>query len=190
MIPVVQSICASGGELGPDGKPQTPGDCVRACIASILERPLLDVPHFVAGEVKNDNGQTLDWYSGLNLWLEREGYACRAMHRSFFKQLDCQMAWRQEIDRAGLYSPHNMLWMYDARDAPPWHPGFWIASVISENFEGTTHAIVMRGCEVAHDPSPRPRRTPYQYVGEMRFVVEDAAVCRRIERPALMARAA
>lgn len=71
--------------------------------------------------------------------------------------------------------------------SPPWWPsGWWIASVESENFEGATHAVVMRGCwnddrvddwtAVAHDPSPHPRRTPYRFLGAHYFEALDPAV--------------
>lgn len=65
---------------------------------------------------------------------------------------------------------------HDPAPRPPHRPaGWWIASVQSENFEGETHAVVMRGTftpsdgaadrmAVAHDPSPHPRRTPHQAV--------------------------
>ena len=34
-----------------------------------------------------------------------------------------------------------------------WGTGYWIASVPSLNFDGVTHAIVMRGHEIEFDPS-------------------------------------
>lgn len=74
-------------------------------------------------------------------------------------------------------------------DSPPyWPAGWWIATVLSENFEGATHAVVMRGTfsggdenwmRVAHDPSPHPRRTPYVFVGRYSFVTLDAAAIAR-----------
>lgn len=173
MIPVMQTISASGWDS------DLPGDCVRACYASILERTISEVPHFVAGEVLADDGSKTDWLSGVNLWLRRQGYLFRAEHRSYFKDVECQIAWRRERDAAGIdSSTRDILWMYDARDQAPYYPGHWIATVISENFPGATHAVVMQGNTVAHDPSPKPRRTPYKFVGETRFVVEDPATCR------------
>jgi hypothetical protein len=38
-----------------------------------------------------------------------------------------------------------------------WKQGYWMASVKSLNFEGGSHAIVMRGTRVAHDPSTKKR---------------------------------
>ena len=36
-----------------------------------------------------------------------------------------------------------------------WRLGYWIANVKSKNFADTTHAIVMNGTDVAHDPSTK-----------------------------------
>lgn len=175
MKPVTQLISNDGR----DGK--LPGDCVRACYASILERPIETVPHFVAGEVKNDDGTAVDWHSGVNIWLKREGYLFQIQHRGFFKHTDIIKAYRKERDAAGIEDRdgRDSLWMYDATEHAPYHPGHWIASVISENFIGATHAIVMYGAGVAHDPSPHPRRTPYLYVGETTFVIHDPVACRK-----------
>lgn len=173
MIPVMQRIVASGW----DG--DVPGDCVKCCIASILERAYEDVPHFVAGEVKHEDGTRMDWHGGLRHWMKTQGFGCVPEHRTYFKESDCLQAWRKERDAAGIRDTtgRDSLWMYDAKDQPPWHQGYWVASVISENFPGATHAIVMRGSDVVLDPSSKPRRTPYKFVGEMVFVVPDPSKC-------------
>jgi hypothetical protein len=44
------------------------GDCVRACIASIMELPTGKVPHFIDTHGEIDISQ-------LNLWFARRGYA-------------------------------------------------------------------------------------------------------------------
>ena len=66
--------------------------------------------------------------------------------------------------------------------------GWWIASVDSERFEGTTHAVVMAGqdvegdrplSQVAHDPSPYPRTRPYRFCGRYWFeALAPAAIAR------------
>lgn len=175
MKPVTQLISNDGR----DGK--LPGDCVRACYASILERDIETVPHFVAGEVKSDDGKPMDWHSGVNVWLKREGYLFQIQHRSYFKHTDIIRAIRKERDHAGIddRDGRDCLWMYDPSEEAHYHPGYWIASVISENFKGGTHAIVMSGAGVVHDPSPHPRRTPYMFVGETTFIVDDPALCRK-----------
>ena len=38
-----------------------------------------------------------------------------------------------------------------------WIDGYWIASVPSKNYKGKTHAIVMKGTKVWHDPSTKKR---------------------------------
>ena len=56
MKPTPQTILASPGVRG---------DCFRACIASILELPIEDVPHFVAIEH--------DWWGETQRWLAKRG---------------------------------------------------------------------------------------------------------------------
>lgn len=138
MIPVVQSIVGSGA----DGQP--PGDCVRACVASIFELPIDRVPHFTDG-AEPWIWAMEKWLAPFGLTLEREDY------------------------REGPSDNHPRRY----------HDGWWIASVISENIDGATHAIVMHETDVRHDPSPSPRRTPYRFVGECYFVAADPALIRR-----------
>lgn len=68
-----------------------------------------------------------------------------------------------------------MTLTYRARPFPDRVEGYWIASVISENFEDSTHAIVMLNDQVAFDPSTSPRRTPYEFIGGECFVATDPA---------------
>jgi hypothetical protein len=150
VIPVAQLVVGDGK----DGRPL--GDCVRACVASIMEMRAEDVPHFVADAPTS-------WFRDLKRWLSRFGLT---------------LEWSR----------------HDPTDVPPfWPSGWWIASVQSENFNGETHAVVMRGYDnghagddwmsVAHDPSPHPRRTPYVFVGRYSFVALDPAVIARAVRP-------
>ena len=46
------------------------GNCFQACVASIFELPLNDVPNFCSllGEC--------DWFKSLNKWLEYRGFYC------------------------------------------------------------------------------------------------------------------
>ncbi len=57
MKPVDQKYL-SGGEI--------PGDCVRACVCSILELPLEEVPHFVRW-----HGH--EWAFALSYWCDKRG---------------------------------------------------------------------------------------------------------------------
>ena len=45
----------------------TSGNCFQACLASVLERPLEHVPHFMAAD------QSGDWIHGLDRWLRTQG---------------------------------------------------------------------------------------------------------------------
>ncbi len=55
---------------GPAAPPADRGDCFSACLASILEIPLADVPRF--GELY---GEDDDWQPHICEWLKRFGYA-------------------------------------------------------------------------------------------------------------------
>lgn len=176
MIPVLQRIVSPG--TGRTDDTHIPGDCVKCCVASILELPYEDVPHFVAHEVMAPDAagvpQRTDWFTGLNHWLRTAGWALRTIKTTYFKHPLPSGPVESEFD-----------W-YDPYDAPrSWSPGqgYWIASVISENFERRTHAVVMLDGSVAFDPSPRPRRTPYQFVGETHFVATRPELCRMKGEP-------
>lgn len=173
MIPVIQRISASGGELG-----KAPGDCVKCCVASILDLPYEAVPHFVAGEwlvaPRATNGmvagapERVDWFTALNDWLRETGWNLQAQRMTYWLP-DPPHEYAAEVDLyRQLERPHHC---HTRR-------GYWIASVISENYERSTHAVVMLDGAVAHDPSMLPRRTPYRFVGETYFVATNPALCR------------
>lgn len=46
------------------------GDCFRACVASVMERAVEDVPHFCSKENESS------WWDILVDWLDLEGWAC------------------------------------------------------------------------------------------------------------------
>jgi len=69
-----------------------------------------------------------------------------------------------------------------------WMGGFWIASVKSLNYKDTTHAIVMDGIKVFHDPSTKKRyKTGTVMLGKSKvrggyhLVVDDATLLHRLE---------
>ena len=57
--------------------------------------------------------------------------------------------WKTILRRIGITVEYD--------DKRIWRAGYWIASVPSKNLEGQTHAIVMHGHKVAHDPSTKRR---------------------------------
>lgn len=168
MKPVLQRIVAAGG----DGV--LPGDCVKCCVASILELPYEDVPHFVAREVCNADGKPLEWDQGINHWLSERGYP---LHYLIHRHCKTAAEVFEERERLGIQPGESMpaVSMYKASKFPDRLKGYWIASVISENFEDSTHAVVMHEREVVFDPSTKPRRTPYEFIGWGAFVATDPA---------------
>jgi len=78
MIPVV---CRVGG----DGKDGTYGDCLRACVASILDKPSQDVPHFYHDGCDGEEGMIR-----LREYLSSIGYA--AVFNSIPKEHDFEEA--------------------------------------------------------------------------------------------------
>jgi len=176
MIQIVQRIVSPGTGRSDDS--HVPGDCFKCCVASILELPYEDVPHFVAGEwlvAPRDSDGTVTgpparvyWMTALNDWLRSTGWALQARSTTYYKN---------PLPRGPVESEFD--W-YDPYDAPRnWASGqgYWIAAVISENFERRTHAVVMLDGAVAFDPSTKPRRTPYQFVGETYFIATNPAIC-------------
>lgn len=172
MIPVQQRISAAGGDS------VLPGDCVKCCVASILELPYEDVPHFVAGEVKDADGNPLHWLKAINHWLRERGYPLYLRQWTNFLTGAELTALRDARGlKPGEPGPNND--QYRRRPVPDRCEGWWIASVISENFEDSTHAIVMHGDQVAFDPSICERRTPYEFIGGEQFIALDPARYKR-----------
>lgn len=66
MTRVNQTILASD--------PKRQGNCVSACVASWLERPLEEVPHFIEYKVEGDPGDTIAWWSMLIGYMAGHGY--------------------------------------------------------------------------------------------------------------------
>lgn len=123
MIPVDQAIVSN-----------TKGDCWSACLASILELPLEDVPKFV-------------WHFGehsdraAELWLSRLGYSYIRLER-YIKTEDERYFWHA----TGFNVWHS-------------HDTYCILSGHSPNFKGGFHAVVGQighngDLTVVHDPSP------------------------------------
>ncbi|MDI1288901.1 MAG: hypothetical protein PSX37_02990 [bacterium] len=63
MIPIDQTKFAAITE---SDDPNVIGNCLQTCVASLLELPLEDVPHFAAQS---------DWYDAMCYWLADQGFA-------------------------------------------------------------------------------------------------------------------
>lgn len=196
MIPVPQRVVARG-------EAPVPGDCFKACVASLLELPYEAVPHFVAdewwvqpqhfddclpgacveycsialGEVPHPS----DHHSALRNWLQVQGWPLDVAACHYLRT----MAEMEQL------FPNHEDWTKGLNDSvlepePRVNHGrsrWWIAAVTSERFEGAAHAVVMKHNQVVFDPSPHPRQTPYAFVGEMWFTVRDPARCRPMAAP-------
>ena len=106
MKPVMQKVVSAGE-----------GDCMSACLASILELPLDRVPNFYVGKG--------DWFNQLWKFLERA-----------------------HLEWGGQRVPVIALSKSNGID------GYFMAVVQSINFPEKTHAVVFKGKEFVHDPSP------------------------------------
>lgn len=93
MLPVTQSILADPSRNDGHDASGQPGDCYRAAIASVLELPLHEVPHFAAfGDQWQEKSEEWllgrgigrcfywgDWLEGLHypIWVGPEGLELR-----------------------------------------------------------------------------------------------------------------
>lgn len=132
-------------------------DCVRAAVASILEREYEDVPNFA--QQAEDSGQW--WGSHVDQWLESEGYPFRLANFAF----------REPRPRVYMES----FWLGE-----PW----WFATVESKTQSDTLHAVVMHGNDIAWDPGihadePEYLEKPYRFVFANYFYVPEPAAAYR-----------
>lgn len=122
MIPVAQTL------LGP-----TDGNCLPACVASILELDLSAVPNFCAGE---DDG---NWVARLASWLAEDGWC--AVHCCFVHEDPGVDHDQESID-------FIVTWMKRRKI------GYAIVNGYTER--GLPHSTVWNQGELVHDPHPDP----------------------------------
>lgn len=103
--------------------PHSYGDCLRACIASVMDRPAEDVPHFMDGGV--DPHAALD---AVRLWLKPQH--CTAFLIQF-----------PPVSRAELFEVMQ-------RDNP--EAVYLLEGITSD---GGGHIVVCRGNKVIHNPA-------------------------------------
>jgi hypothetical protein len=143
------------------------GDCVRACIATILERNIEDVPHVV--ELEAVLGYY--WLDLMNGWLRTERYPFQLVQRQF--QATRENPIQLYYLRAPLYAAsHKQQWSKWGFE----FPGYYMMSVRSKAFKGAHHAVVARDDRIVWDPSPHfgePAydRKPYYFEGWITFFI-------------------
>lgn len=108
------------------------GDCIRCCIASILELPRIDVPHFVQTYPDSD-GSSPGWWNYMQEWLGSRGLVAAT------------------FELRGARKPVLL------GSRLPFAPaGYWIG-VVRSALTGGLHAVVMRGGELVWNPNPLSR---------------------------------
>lgn len=155
MIPVHQRIHGNGQ----NGQPY--GDCLKCCVASILELPYEEVPHFAAGEWKKIGTSGTGWLFDLNDWLETRGGLLSASANYYYKY------------------PERMTDEYVLEVRPRnWHATWWIGAVVPVRNAGYYHAVVMDGASVVHDPGLEKPRAAYEFLGEVLLLLSDPSRAR------------
>ncbi len=101
------------------------GDCFRAAIASLLELPIEQVPHFC------HDGHKTDWYTRLIEWLRPRGLTFMEHDVS----ADGGTSWRSAFDLCGIRLYHTIT-------GP------------SPRFKGELHCVIGLNGEIAFDPHP------------------------------------
>lgn len=61
------------------------GDCLRACVASVLEVDRAEVPHFVALGVGDTDDEGLEWWFELQNWLSTRELECWYLAKEEFE---------------------------------------------------------------------------------------------------------
>lgn len=138
MIKVYQTIIDKGH-----------GNCLQAVIASLLEKPLDEVPHFIEQE---------SWFGSLRHYLHDNGYEYDgSLHNKYYNQI-----WQTKADcfkKPKYHSPSIMTpkKLYKEEGIG----GYFYASILSPKYfswgerNDAHHAVVIdRNYNIVHDPNP------------------------------------
>lgn len=119
MKPVDQTIFVDPG-----------GNCMSACLASLLELTLADVPNF-SPKAKEPGA----WHAAIQEWLETRGF------EALFFPIEAGPVSRGE--RIGT-------WTFEARSHVP--KAYYVLGGVTPR--GGNHSVVARGTEIVFDPDP------------------------------------
>lgn len=147
MIPVDQTTFGDGS----DGK--EPGNCFAACLASVLELPLSEVPNFMT------EYEPVGWFLKAQRWLGGRGLAILDLH---YEDGAPDEFWTLPVVQPGQ---------------------IWIAAgMANRDGREIRHCVVMRGPEreMLHDPNPLFGRAGIKRVDALTFIMplDPAAVAR------------
>jgi len=106
------------------------GDCYRACIASLFELPIEEVPNFWL-QIPNSNNLVPDqlikeWWLSIRLWSE-----------SRYNLVPLDFKWSEESD---------LTWLL--KDV------YLIASGTSPRYPDLDHSVIIFNNKIVHDPHP------------------------------------
>lgn len=113
------------------------GNCMQAVIASLLEKELDEVPHFLENYYKRENGGDVEDHEIHDIiYLWKHGY----------RHLIC-------------FTKHSLrgskLTMTEVAKLDGGMDGYFYACVPSQTFKDITHAVIVNtNLEVVHDPNP------------------------------------
>jgi hypothetical protein len=148
MIPIEQTTLGGDSTM-----PGVRGDCLRACVASVFELPIEDVPHFVAED---------DWWNAWRRWTEDRGFILGNAFHSF-----------EDDDPTNLngHPSEGIYWIATVKSP----------RLVKEDGTPGLHVVVMRGGELAWDPHPGPKKGEHLgFVGHgYLFVAPDPAQLQR-----------
>lgn len=170
----------------PASHPEGPqrGDCLRACVASVLELPYEGVPGFTG------------YSSGVAGWVKERfpglGFLDQQVSRDYNRaeHLDDWRSWPRTLYRPGywiasVYSPRIPDEAVTGCGCVERVPGGdpeceWCHGSPEDRHHGVRwglHAVVMKNGQCAWDPHPERVRDPrFHFRSAMTFVVEDPAV--------------
>lgn len=132
MIPVEQTIMGGDSTM-----PGVHGNCLQACVASIFELPLDEVPHFVGED---------DWWNAWRTWIEGRGFMLGNAFHTFEDH---------EQTKLNGHPSDGIYWIATVKSP----------RLVKENGEPGLHSIVMCGGEVAWDPHPERHLGHLGFVG-------------------------
>lgn len=112
-----------------DAERRSAGDCFRACLASILELPLADVPHFFEGAAAG-TALTPAMDDHIQQWFARMGLTL------LFLPIMAR-------------SPAQAMAVFGGR-----YPTLYYV-LVGQTRKGVNHAVVCCGTAVVHDPAGR-----------------------------------
>lgn len=112
-----------------DGTNDSPlGNCMQATVASLLDLPLEEVPNFITSDTGNGEANIMMY----------QFFTDKGFYPTAFGTFDTPIELYKKICEVdgGI-------------------GGFFYASIKSQTFEGSTHAVVLNAnMEVVHDPNP------------------------------------